>query len=205
MPTYRSPRTPSPASLERFRHSVPDQVSIPQAEWEYVLPHLVERGFEKNEYLANAGEVVDNFYFILTGLVRFFYSTQNGKEFNKNFVMEAGFAGSFHSLVLGAPCGYFIQALERTNTIVLPNRLLRELYERHPCWECLGRRNAENLALVKEAREKELLLDSLETRYRRFMAEFPGLADRIPQYHIASYLGVTDVALSRMRGRINLG
>jgi CRP-like cAMP-binding protein len=205
MTINRSSRIPSPESLGRFRHSVPSQVSIPEAEWEYVAPRLMERGFERNEYLVSAGEIADNFYFIIAGLVRFFYITEDGKEFNKNFAMENGFAGSFHSLVLGAPCGYFIQALERTNTIVLPNQLLRELYERHPCWERLGRRNAENLALVKEAREKELLLDSLETRYRRFMMEFPGLADRIPQYHIASYLGVTDVALSRIRRKINLG
>ena len=59
--------------------------------------------------------------------------------------------------------------------------------------------------LVKEAREKEFLPDSLETRYRRFLKDFPGLADRIPQYHIASYLGVTDVALSRIRRKINRG
>ena len=198
-------RIPSPASLAKFRHSVPSQVSIPETEWEYVAPRLMERGFERNEYLVSAGEVADNFYFIIAGLERFFYITEDGKEFNKNFAMENGFAGSFHSLVLGAPCGYYIQALEKTNTIVLPNGLLRELYERHPCWERLGRRNAENLALVKEAREKELLLDPLETRYCRFMTEFPGLADRIPQYHIASYLGVTDVALSRIRRKINLG
>jgi CRP-like cAMP-binding protein len=205
MPIIKSSRIASPENLERFRYSVPSQVSIPQAEWEYVVPRLVEHEFEENEYLVSAGEVADNFYFIIAGLVRFFYITEDGKEFNKNFAMENGFAGSFHSLVLGAPCGYFIQALEKTSTIVLPNQLLRELYERHPCWERLGRRNAENLALVKEAREKELLLDSLETRYRRFMTEFPGLADRIPQYHIASYLGVTDVALSRIRRKINLG
>ena len=85
---------------------------------------------------------------------------------------------------------------------MLPNQLLYKLYERHACWERLGRKNAENLALVKESREKELLLDSLEIRYRRFLKEFPGLADRIPQYHIASYLGVTDVALSRIRKKI---
>jgi CRP-like cAMP-binding protein len=165
----------------------------------------VERRFEKNEYLVRAGEISDSFYFIVKGLVRFFYSTEEGKEFNKNFIMENGFAGSFHSLVLGGACGYFIQALEKTNTIALPNRLLRELYERHPCWERLGRRNAENLALLKEAREKEFLLDSLETRYRRFLVEFPGLEDRISQYHIASFLGVTDVALSRIRRKINPG
>ena len=146
--------------------------------------------------------MVKNFYFINRGLVRFFYSTEDGKEFNKHFAMEHGFAGSFHSLLLNEPCGFFIQALEKTETIVLPNRVLHEFYDRHACWERIGRINAEWLALIKEAREKELLLDSLEVRYRRFLKEFPGLLNRIPQYHIASYLGVTDVALSRIRKKI---
>ena len=201
----RSSRMKNPKGLEKFRHTADKVVSIPEAEWEYLVPHLLERTFEKGEYLITAGDVADNFYFIVRGLVRFFYSTEDGKEFNKHFAMENGFAGSFQSLVLHEPCGFFIQALERTDTIVLPNQLLCELYERHSCWERLGRRNAENLALAKEAREKELLLDSLEIRYRRFLKEFPGLADRVAQYHIASYLGVTDVALSRIRRKINRG
>ncbi len=192
-------------SLARFKAVVESRISIPKSEWEFLLPQLAECWFEKNQYLVRAGEVASNFYFIITGLVRFFYSTIDGKEFNKYFAMEDGFAGSFHSLVLGESCGYFIQALETTNALILPNQLLHELYERHPCWERLGRVTAENLVLIKEAREKELLLDSLETRYRRFLSEFPGLVDRIPQYHIASYLGVTDVALSRIRGKINRG
>jgi CRP-like cAMP-binding protein len=161
--------------------------------------------FGKNNYLVSAGDVANNFYFIIEGLVRFFYSTEDGKEFNKHFAMEDGFAGSFHSLVLHEPCGFFIQALEMTKTLVLPNQLLHKLYNRHSCWERLGRKNAESLVIIKEAREKELLLDSLETRYRRFLREYPGLADRINQYHIASYLGVTNVALSRIRRKINLG
>jgi CRP-like cAMP-binding protein len=105
-------------------------------------------------------------------------------------------------LTLQEPCSFFIQALERTDTIVLPNRLLNELYDRHVCWERFGRKMAEHLVIIKEAREKELLLDSLEVRYQRFLKEFPSLVDRIPQYHIASYLGVTDVALSRLRQKI---
>lgn len=198
-------RAASPKGLECFRRVVERQVSIPQSEWEYVAPLLAEHRFQKNEYLVSAGEVAANFYFIIEGLVRFFYATEDGKEFNKFFAMENRFAGSFHSLVLGQPCGYFIQALEDTNTLVLPNKQLYELYDRHPCWERMGRKNAEFLVIIKEAREKELLLDSLETRYRRFLVEYPGLVDRVPQYHIASYLGVTGVALSRIRRKINLG
>lgn len=188
--------------LEQFKMIVDSLVTVPKSEWEFFIQHLSERTFEKNEYLVRAGDVVKNFYFINKGLVRFFYSTEDGKEFNKHFAMENGFAGSFHSLILHKPCSFFIQALEKTEIIVLPNHILNEFYDRHPSWERLGRKNAEQLALIKEAREKELLLDSLEIRYRRFLKQFPGLADRIPQYHIASYLGVTDVALSRIRKKI---
>ncbi len=189
-------------SIEKFKSFVDQRIPIPETEWEYVVSYLSERTFEKKDYLVRSGDVVDNFYFIDTGLVRFFYCTEEGKEFNKHFAMENGFAGSFHSLMLHEPCSFFIQALERTETVVLPNRLLNELYDRHVCWERFGRKMAEYLVLIKEAREKELLLDSLEIRYQRFLKEFPGLVDRIPQYHIASYLGVTDVALSRIRKKI---
>jgi CRP-like cAMP-binding protein len=188
--------------LEQFKRIVDSLVAVPKSEWEFFIQHLSGRTFEKNEYLVRAGDVVKNFYFINRGLLRFFYSTEDGKEFNKHFAMENGFAGSFHSLILQKPCSFFIQALEKTEVIVLPNHILNEFYDRNSCWERLGRKNAEQLALIKEAREKELLLDSLETRYRRFLKQFPGLSDRIPQYHIASYLGVTDVALSRIRKKI---
>jgi CRP-like cAMP-binding protein len=198
-----SPRISNPKSIEKIRHIIESRVSVPEGEWEYLVPRLMECTFEKNDYLICAGDVAENFYFITEGLVRFFYSTEGGKEINKYFAMENDFAGSFHSLVLYAPCGFFIQALENTNTLVLPTQLLRELYDRHSCWERLGRGNAEHLLLIKEAREKELLLDSLETRYRRFLIEYPGLVNRIPQYHIASFLGVTNVALSRIRRKIN--
>jgi CRP-like cAMP-binding protein len=146
--------------------------------------------------------VAENFYFITRGLVRFFYCTRDGKEFNKHFAMENDFAGSFHSLVLNEPCPFFIEALEKTETIVLPVNILNQFYDRHACWERLGRKSAERLVLIKEAREKELLLDSLEVRYLRFLKEFPGLNHRVPQYHIATFLGVTDVALSRVRKKI---
>ncbi|MBI9050993.1 MAG: Crp/Fnr family transcriptional regulator [Anaerolineaceae bacterium] len=192
-------------AIEKFQKTINQQVAVPQSEWDYLIPHLVQRSFNKHEFLASDGDVIRNFYFILNGLVRFYYSTEEGKEFNKHFAMEDQFAGSFHSLVLQQPCGFFIQALEPTDTLVLPNKLLNELYLRHACWERLGRKNAETLLLIKEAREKEMLLDSLETRYMRFIKAFPGIADRLPQYHIASFLGVTNVALSRIRKKINLG
>src|SRR5574340_1528895 len=133
-------------ALLNFKRIVDRIVSVPTTEWECFVQHLSERTFEKNAFLVTAGDVVNNFYFISKGLVRFFYCTEDGKEFNKHFAMENGFAGSLHSLTLQEPCGFYIQALEKTETIVLPNRVLNEFYDRHSCWERLGRKNAERLA-----------------------------------------------------------
>jgi len=188
--------------FKQFHEGLVKNISVPRGEWEYIVQHLSERSFKEDDYIVRAGDVAKNFYFITKGLVRFFYSTEDGKEFNKHFAMENSFAGSFHSLVQNVPCGFFIQALERTETIVLPNHIIHQSYKRHLCWERFGRKLAEHILLQKEAREKELLLDSLDIRYRRFLLEFPGIASRIPQYQIASYLGVTDVALSRVRKKI---
>ncbi|MBN2677275.1 MAG: hypothetical protein JXR32_04320 [Anaerolineaceae bacterium] len=66
----RSSHSCSPENLERFRHSIPSQVRIPESEWDYVSPQLVERKFEKSAYLVRASEVADSFYFIINGLVR---------------------------------------------------------------------------------------------------------------------------------------
>ena len=188
--------------LDKLKETFEQMVSIPESEWEYVVPYFSERTFQKSDFIVRAGELSNNFYFIIKGLVRYFYLTMSGKEFNKHFAMENRLAGSFQSLVLNKPCGFFIQALERTETLVLPNRLLAESYDRHACWERIGRIYAERLAIMKELREKEFLIDPLEIRYRRFLEEYPGLLNRVPQYHIASYLGVTDVALSRIKKKV---
>jgi CRP-like cAMP-binding protein len=188
--------------LDRLKETFEQMVAVPESEWAYLVPHLSERTFRKNDLIVSAGELSENFYFIISGLVRYFYSTASGKEFNKHFAAENRFFGSLQSLVLHEPCGFFIQALEKTETLVLPNKLLTESFDRHVCWERIGRMHAERLAIMKELREKEFLLDSLEIRYRRFLKEYPGLISRVPQYHIASYLGVTDVALSRIRKKL---
>jgi CRP-like cAMP-binding protein len=63
---------------------------------------------------------------------------------------------------------------------------------------------AESLFIKKERREATLLLDDAKTRYLNFLEEYPGLETRLKQYHIASYLGITPVSLSRVRAQLKL-
>jgi hypothetical protein len=89
--------------------------------------------------------------------------------------------------------------LQETHLLVCNLASIVELFNQHHCWEKLGRILAEQLYIKKETREAEFLLDDAETRYFNFQKQYPGLEERIAQYHVASYLGITPVMLSRIR------
>ena len=188
--------------LQSLRNAFEQLSELPDTEWKYFRSYLDAKIFNPDELLFKAGEPVTNFYFIISGLVRYFYLTEAGKEFNKAFAMENDMVGSLSALVLKTPCRYSVQALEKSEVIVLPVKVIKDCFDRHPAWERIGRLYAERVAVIKEIREGEFLLDSAKVRYKRLLAEHPTLVDRVQQYHIASYLGITDVTLSRIRSKI---
>lgn len=190
--------------MHNFKRHISRLAEVPEEEWDFFSAQLTARHFDQDQLLFQAGEPVTDFFFITKGLVRYYYLTQEGKEFNKAFAAENEFVGSLSAMVPGAPCRYSVQALEVTDVLAIPVRTILASYERHPAWERVGRRHAEIVAVRKEIREGEFLLDSAETRYRRLLSDAPALVDRVRQYHLASYLGITDVALSRIRNRIGL-
>ncbi len=187
----------------KVRSIIEEVVPIPDDEWEYGKQFLYTKDFDKNSFLVKAGEITEHSYIIIKGLTRSFYILKNGKEFTSSFGMEKSITGSFSSMVLQQPSRFFIQALEDTETVVLTRSVIEKLYDRHHCWERYGRLMAEYNAINNELKDGEIL-DSLETRYLKFLKDYHDLIKRIPQYLIASYLGVTDVALSRLRKRINI-
>jgi CRP-like cAMP-binding protein len=104
--------------------------------------------------------------------------------------------------VAGGPAGFDIQALEDTETLCLPFEVSDALVARHPAWERLRRLAMERLFLEKEQREKDFLTLDATARYQAFLEREPGLASRVALHHVASYLGMTPVALSRIRRKM---
>ena len=185
-----------------MRQTIEKIVKIPDKEWDYISQSVYLQEYQSSDYLIRAGEFLSGFFFIIDGLVRFFYLTKSGKEYNKHFAKELDSAGSYISAFLNQPCPYYIQAIEPSRVIVLPVKMLDELFERHSVWDRFFRIKAVQLVIQKEMREKEFLLNSAARRYQNFLKEFPELVNRLPQYHIASYLGITDVSLSRIHKKL---
>ena len=143
--------------------------------------------------------------FVVSGLLRFYYPGPDGQERNKAFVAEGAFAGALASAHLGVPLLYGIEALERSAVLAAPYADLAALMDRDPAFERLGRKLAEMLLVRKERRTRAMLLQSATERYLDFVEHYPGLVQRVPLYHIASLLGVTDVHLSRIRRELANG
>lgn len=180
------------------------KVHIPHEEWRYFQTLAVYQVVHKHQHFVQAGAYSDFIGLCIDGLFRLYYTTPDGVEFNKNFCSKFDFVASYSAILQEVPSYFSIQAMTDSHLITFRHRDLQSLYTRHICWEQLGRHIAEQLFVNKEIRERELLMLSAESRYRLFLSRFSDLSDQIPQYHIASYLGITPVALSRIRRKINL-
>ena len=168
-----------------------------------VFPFCQVMTFSPGDLLHVGNQEAKYVYFLSEGLVRVFSCTKNGNEFNKSFAQEGQFIAAIQSPIGATPSIYSIQALEEVVAIAINKKDLDKLYYRSLLWANIGRLYMETLAVRKEKREAQFLLDSAEDRYLQFVEDHPGLADRLPLYHIASYLGITDVALSRIRKRLS--
>ena len=173
-----------------------------ESERDKVKDFCAPRSYAKGDMLHRSGESADSVFFICSGLVRFFYITEEGKEHNKSFSKENQFVGATQNTVLPEPSRFYIQALEPTQTLSISLLGLNTLYLQSLQWANFGRLFMETLVVKKIRREESLLLDSAEERYKCFLEQEPDLVGRLPLYHIASFLGITDVALSRIRKRI---
>ncbi len=194
-----NPAPPLSAQFVAIRQALNYLVAPPKSEMDAFLELFKMRPLQRGEFFLDAGDQSTELAFVNAGLLRFFYQTLDGKEFNKSFLPENQFAAAYSAFLTGKPARFSIQALEDSHLLVCDLSPVVKLFDHHPCWEKLGRIFAEQLYIKKETREAEFLLDDAETRYRNFQKTYPGLEDRLAQYHVASYLGITPVALSRIR------
>jgi CRP/FNR family transcriptional regulator, anaerobic regulatory protein len=149
--------------------------------------------------VVRAGASPAEFGVIDRGLLRLFYLRRDGRELNKSFLTTGDFVGALDALISGAPTRIWIETIEPTTLRVASHRALTDMYLRHPGWERLGRRFAEAMYLKKIAREASLLMDTAAERYQTFLDEHAAIENRIPDYHIAAYLGISAEALSRLK------
>ncbi|SCZ66798.1 Crp/Fnr family transcriptional regulator [Thiohalomonas denitrificans] len=191
-------------ALKQLRTDLEPLVPIAEPSWAAGVPLFLPVTLQKGEHAVEAGNRVESLLFLTSGIARYYYLDGDGREFNKSFSGRGQVLSSISSLVDGCPSPFSIQALTPSEGLEIRYRDFLKLTREYPDWERLRVRLLELLVIKKERREADFLLLSATERYRKFREEFAAIADAIPNYHIASYLGITEVALSRIRNRLGL-
>lgn len=157
----------------------------------------------KNCILYPSGELPTSFSFVYAGLFRVFITDVNGNEYNKLFFDEGTFPGAMTALLTSTPSRLTIESLESSSVISINFSGFRNLLLEANDLKLFQIYYLEkNWLLAKDAREVELVQEDATQRYVRFLKEHPLISARIPQYHIASHLGITPTQLSRIRKKI---
>jgi CRP-like cAMP-binding protein len=171
----------------------------PMADIETFAKRAVHRRLESGESFCRLGQSRHELAYIKTGSVRYYVTLPDGEEATKDFSFAGSFTLSFGSAAVQRPAQVAIAAIVPTELAVWPYQVLLELYESHPEWQKIGRRVAEFLYVRKEQRELSFLLMDASTRYKVMREQFGAQIDMIPQYMLASYLGIQPQSLSRLR------
>ncbi len=171
---------------------------LSQDEISEVLHIFSVKDVSRNEHLEEPGCEKSTIFLIVSGLLRYYYLGDDGKEWNKAFVSTGMMSTSFTKGFLTRSSPYGIQALEDTTVLVADYSSFEALYDRYHGIERMGRKILENILIFKMNRERSFLTDDAEERYKEFSSDYPDIMGRIPQYQIASYLGITEASLSRI-------
>ena len=188
--------------MEAIRVFYEQEFGIGPEDWAMFSSKLHRQEFSKKAPILRAGKVENYLSFIEKGLVRF-YIPQVEQDLTFGFAFAGNFVSAYDSFLTQEPATYTIETLSETVLWRISYEDLQMIYTETKVGNLIGRRASEELFLKKSKRELALLHESAETRYLKLFEDRPELIEKIPLKYIASYIGVTPQALSRIRKRIS--
>ena len=188
--------------VDALKQLLGTETHIPDREYAGLSASFVLRDFPAKHTLVRAGDLWDRIFYIHQGILRLFYIDPDGKEFNKGFFTEGQFLWPVAPSARQKTSLFSIAALEPLTLSVCGFSRFHDWLAWQGAWERFALPMAEAFAEEKFLREYEFLIHSPADRYLAFCKDHPALAERLPDYHLASYLGITNVSLSRIKSRI---
>ena len=188
--------------MEAFLEHLKRYVKLTDSEEAVLVSKLKHRTYLKGQYILQSGDVSKYQTFIVSGKVRTFYLNDNGNEHILTFGIENWWVGDLKSFITQTPADAHVQCLENTQVIQISYDNLEQLYQEIPKMERLFRLIIQNAYVNSQKRIIRNYCLSARERYLLFLEEYPEIAQGVPQYMIASYLGITKEFLSNIRNQL---
>jgi len=190
--------------MKQIREHLEKTTEIDKDDWQVFSSKLKRREFTKKTNLLVEGQTENYLSFIEKGIIRFLIPKEDEeKEITFGFCFKDEFISAYDSFLTRAPSTYQLETLTDTIIWSITYDDLQDVYKQTQIGNMIGRFSSERLFLIKSKREQSLLNETAEQRYLNLFTERPNLIKEIPLKYIASYIGVTPQALSRIRKRIS--
>lgn len=188
--------------VDEFVRGVFAHVDVDQTELAPLLKQVNVQDYPRKSSLLRAEDQWDRLFYVQRGLIRLFYLDYQGREFNKAFFREGQCIWPVAPQDRNEGILFNVSALETTTVVECPFAPLHAFLKEQDLWEKFALPFAETLVEQKFQREHDLLLLSAAERLAAFARKNSDLVDRIPDYHLASLLGVSNVTLSRVKKKV---
>jgi CRP-like cAMP-binding protein len=157
----------------------------------------------KDEYFSEAGKISKRFGFVVDGIVRVCYYNNKGEEITKYFIEENNIVVDLESFDNEIPSSAYVHAVTDCKLIIFSKKDWQELLNTIVGWDTIVHKIISKALRQKVERRSPLVTEDATTRYLMFLEIYPTVVNRIPLSYIASYLGITQSSLSRIRKNIS--
>jgi CRP-like cAMP-binding protein len=188
--------------LQPLPDYIDQYVTLTEEERSLVASRFRLRKYLKGQFIVQNGDVSQYENFVLSGCLKAFYIDENGEEHVVFFAVEQWWITDLGSFITQTPAELNVQCLENSVVAQIHYRELQQLYAEVPKLERFFRLIIQNAFVAAQKRIIDNFSLSATERYLKFRERYPNIEQRVPQYLIASYLGITKEFLSKIRSQI---
>jgi CRP-like cAMP-binding protein len=190
--------------IEPLIKYISNYISLTENEVAILRSKLLFRKYLKGQYIVQQGDICKYSGFVVSGCTKTFYADKEGQEHIVMFSIEDWWVSDMGSFVTQTPADFNVQCLENTELIMFYHDTIEELYQEVPKLERFFRQILEKALAASQKRIVRSFSLTAKEQYIYFRDQYPKIEQRIPQYMIASYLGITKEFLSKIKSQLIL-
>ncbi len=165
----------------------------------YLNEIIIEKKLAKGEVILSDNSMKKEHIFVTNGCLRSFYKTEDGKEYTIQFAIKNWWISDYITLYTNDKSVVSIESLTASTVLIIDKTKVEDFYKKYPQFETFQRKNFEKRMATLQKRILNLLALSASEKYNQFINDYAEFEKIIPNYQIASYLGITPQSLSRVR------
>jgi len=196
--------------MQSFETFISKNIGVSQEEWAQLETTLQTKTYKKGEMISFKDDIWTSAMYINSGMIRSYIINDHGKDFTRQFYFNTKesrtanlFVIDLSSFTTQFPSNRSFEVLTDSEVVIFSRKNLYALYEKYKKWEFVGRKMAEFAYIDMDLFYHNLLTKTPSERYVYLQQNMSELLEDVPQYHIASYLGITPVSLSRIKKTLN--